>query len=332
MNAAIQKSVDKGFRVKKADSVEIISLVDNCADFLSTFNKRQTQSFRHWKREREGKDWDEWPVQLPSAEHGFSMIIRVFSGNRSGCVLFDAGMSPMGIVQNANCMGINLSEVESVVISHGHYDHFGGLISAVEAISKADLPVIVHESMFKIRGSATIEGIVRKYPEFPSKAQLRPARLVFTKRPSLTANDMVCITGEIPRKTSFEKGDTQHKSFVNGSWKSDSLIMDERAVIINIKGKGLAVVSGCAHPGIINTVNYARQITGTKRVHAVLGGFHLAGETFENRIRSTIEELERINPKLIVPTHCTGWKAICAIAKTFPEAFVWNSVGNLYKI
>jgi len=143
---------------------------------------------------------------------------------------------------------------------------------------------------------------------------------------------MICITGEIPRKTSFETGYPQHKAFVSGSWISDTLIMDERAVVINIKGKGLVVLSGCAHAGIINTVKYAQQISGTERVYAVLGGFHLAGKTFENRIQPTIEELQRINPQLIVPSHCTGWKAMCAIAKTLFEAFVWNSVGNLYEI
>jgi len=143
---------------------------------------------------------------------------------------------------------------------------------------------------------------------------------------------MICITGEIPRKTSFETGYPQHKAFVSGSWISDTLIMDERAVVINIKGKGLVVLSGCAHAGIINTVKYAQQISGTERVYAVLGGFHLAGKTFENRIQPTIEELQRINPQLIVPSHCTGWKAMCAIAKTLFEAFVWNSVGTLYEI
>jgi len=142
---------------------------------------------------------------------------------------------------------------------------------------------------------------------------------------------MVCITGEIPRKTSFETGYTQHKAFVSGAWKSDPLIRDERAIAINIKGKGLVVLSGCAHAGIINTIAYAQQITGTEKVHAVMGGFHLAGKEFESRIQPTIKELQRINPKLIVPSHCTGWRAMCAIAKTFPKALVWNSVGNFYK-
>jgi 7,8-dihydropterin-6-yl-methyl-4-(beta-D-ribofuranosyl)aminobenzene 5'-phosphate synthase len=323
---------EKPIKPKEADAVEILSLVDNSVDFLSAINKQQVQSFRQWKRERNGQEGGKRDVQLPFAEHGFSMLIRVFSGDKASCVLFDTGGSPMGLVENAERMGVSLREVECIILSHGHYDHFGGLVSAVKAVNKADLPVIVHENMFKTRGSANAKGAVRKYPEFPTLEKLSPARLVSTKQPSLVADGLVCVTGEIPRKTSFETGYMQHKAFVSGAWKSDPLLMDERAVAVNIKGEGLVVLSGCAHAGIINTIAYAQQITGAEKVHAVLGGFHLAGKTFENRILPTIEELQRINPELIVPSHCTGWKAMCAMAKKFPEAFVWNSVGNLYRL
>jgi len=331
VDAAGEKPINQEFKVKEADAAEIISLVDNSVDFLSAVDKRQVQPFRQWTRERYGQEWARTRIQLPCGEHGFSMLIRVFSGDKSSCVLFDTGVSAEGIVENAECMGISLSEAECVVISHGHYDHFGGLLSAVKAGNRINLPIIVHEGMFATRGSASAKGTVRKYPEFPDAMQLSPAQLVSTKKPSLTADGMVCVTGEIPRKTSFETGYAQHRAFVNGSWQPDPLILDERAIAINIRGKGLVVLSGCAHAGIINTVSYAQQITGIEKVYAVMGGFHLAGKEFENRIQPTIKALKRINPKLIVPSHCTGWKAMCAIAKTLPEAFVWNSVGNLYR-
>jgi 7,8-dihydropterin-6-yl-methyl-4-(beta-D-ribofuranosyl)aminobenzene 5'-phosphate synthase len=331
MGARGEKIGNQEFKVKEADAAEIISLVDNSVDFLSAVDKRQVQPFRKWTQERYGREWARTHTQLPCGEHGFSMLIRVFSEDKAHCVLFDTGISPNGVVENAERMGINLSEVECVVLSHGHYDHFGGLLSAVKAVNKADLPIIVHKNMFATRGSAGAKGTVRQYPEFPQAAQLSPTHLVSTKKPSLTADGMVCITGEIPRKTSFETGYTRHRAFVSGAWQPDPRIMDERAVAINIRGKGLVVLSGCAHAGIINTVTYAQQIMGTDKVYAVMGGFHLAGKEFENRIQPTIEELKRINPELIVPSHCTGWKAMCAIAKTLPEAFVWNSVGNLYR-
>jgi 7,8-dihydropterin-6-yl-methyl-4-(beta-D-ribofuranosyl)aminobenzene 5'-phosphate synthase len=321
----------KPINPEEADAAEIISLVDNSVDFLSTINKRQVQSFRLWARERYGQEWARTHTLLPCAEHGFSMLIRVVREGKATSVLFDAGISPEGVVKNAERMGINLSEVESIVISHGHYDHFGGLLSAAKAVNKEALPIIIHENMFETRGSANSKGKVHKYPEFPAEAKLSPARFVRTTQPSLTADNIVCITGEIPRKTSFETGYTRHKTFAKGSWQADPWIMDERAVAINIKGKGLVVLSGCAHAGIINTVTYAQQITGTEKVYAVMGGFHLAGKTFEDRIQPTIEELRRINPELIVPSHCTGWRAMCTMAKAFPEAFLWNSVGNRYQ-
>jgi 7,8-dihydropterin-6-yl-methyl-4-(beta-D-ribofuranosyl)aminobenzene 5'-phosphate synthase len=161
---------------------------------------------------------------------------------------------------------------------------------------------------------------------------LSPARITTTETPSLVADDLICVTGEIPRRTSFEQGFARHRILVNGSWQPDPWIRDDRAIAINVKRKGLVVLSGCAHAGIINTVTYAQQITGNAKVYAVIGGFHLAGKNNENGIETTTEELRKMNPELIAPSHCTGWKAMFAIAKNLPEAFVWNSVGNLYKL
>ena len=140
---------------------------------------------------------------------------------------------------------------------------------------------------------------------------------------------MVLVSGEIPRETNFEKGFLQHRTLVDGIWPPDLLILDDRA-LVNVKGKGLVVLSGCAHAGIINTIRYAQRITGVPNVYAIMGGFHLAGKESENRIEQTVKELQQINPKRIIPSHCTGWRGILAIANAFPDAFVSNSVGNCY--
>ncbi len=326
MNITGEKPINQKLEVREAVAVEILSLVDNSVDFLSTIDNKHVQSIRQWTRERVRTY-----TQVPRAEHGFSMLVRVFNEGKSNSILFDTGGSPEGIIENAKRMGIRLSEVECIVLSHGHYDHFGGLLSTVKAVNKAALPIIVHKDMFETRGTARSDGTIRKHTQFPTETQLSPAQIVRTKQPSLIAGGMVCITGEIPRKTSFEKGFAQHMVFANGSWQSDPWIRDDRAIAINVRGKGLVIVSGCAHAGIINTISYAQQITGTTEVYAVIGGFHLSGKDFENRIEPTVEALLRINPTLIAPSHCTGWRAMCAIARTFPDAFVWNSVGNLYK-
>lgn len=325
-------STSEQFKIAEADGLEVISLVDNSVDFLSTIDRQEAQSFRQWTRKRHGQEWTRTHSQLPLAEHGFSMIIRVLRGRKSVRILFDTGISADGVVENAKRMGLELSEVEYVVLSHGHYDHFGGLVSALKTINKANLPLIVHEDMFKTRGTANSNGTIRIYPEFPTRKQLISAQLVNTKQPYLIGDGAILVTGEIPRETSFEKGFLQHRTLRDGIWQPDPLILDDRAVVFNVKGEGLVVISGCAHAGIINTISYAQRISGITKAYAVMGGFHLAGKENEGRIDQTVKELGQISPKLIVPSHCTGWRGMCAVAEALPEAFIWNSVGNLYEI
>jgi 7,8-dihydropterin-6-yl-methyl-4-(beta-D-ribofuranosyl)aminobenzene 5'-phosphate synthase len=322
----------KHFDISEVDGLEVTSLVDNSIDFLSSTNNREVRSFREWTKKRYGEEWTRTHSELPFAEHGFSMLVRTIYGGKKVTVLFDTGMSPDAVVENAKRMGIELSEVEYIVLSHGHYDHFGGLMSTLEAINKDNLPVIVHDDMFRARGIANSDGTVRPYPKFPPKEQLRSTQLVSTKQPHLFADNTFLITGEIPRVTSFEKGFLRHRALVNGAWEPEPLISDDRAIVFNVERKGMVVISGCAHAGIINTISHAQHISGIRNVHAVIGGFHLAGKENEKRITQTVRELVRMSPELIVPSHCTGWRGKIAIAKALPEAFVWNSVGNLYEI
>lgn len=322
----------KKFVLKEASRIEIISLVDNSIDFLSSNSKREVQSLRQWTKERYGEEWAQTHAEFPVVEHGFSMLTRVFTEKSSYSILFDTGVSPNGVVVNAERIGLDLGGIDYIVLSHGHYDHFGGLEVTVKAINKTDLPIIAHEHMFEHRGTANSNGVIRKYPEFPTKENLNLAKIITTKKPYLIASKTACITGEIPRKTSFERGSPQNMVLSNNRWQSDSDILDERALVLNLKEKGLIIISGCAHAGIINTIHYAQLITGVTKIYAVLGGFHLAGKECENRIDLTIKELKLINPELIVPSHCTGWKAMTEISEKFPKAFVWNSVGNLYQL
>jgi 7,8-dihydropterin-6-yl-methyl-4-(beta-D-ribofuranosyl)aminobenzene 5'-phosphate synthase len=319
-------------RIKEVDKADVVSLVDNTVDFLSGVSHKQVQQFGQWARERYGQKWANTHTKFPFGEHGFSVLIRIVTNGKSHSILFDTGSSPEAIVENASRMGINLTEIEDIVMSHGHYDHSGGLLAAIKAINKKDLPVIVHEDMFLSRGSEYSDGTIRKYTDFPTKAQMIAACLISTKQPSLIAEDTICVTGEIPRESSFEKGPTRHRAFINGSWQPDPVIRDDRALVISVNGKGLVVISGCAHAGIINTVKYAQQITEGTKVYAILGGFHLAGRENEARIEPTTNALKQLNLNLIAPSHCTGWKAMRAISEAMPDAFVWNSVGNLYKL
>ncbi|MCL4429574.1 MAG: MBL fold metallo-hydrolase [Chloroflexi bacterium] len=318
--------------LNEATRIEIISLMDNSIDFLSSNNKKEAQPLRQWTKDRFGEDWAQKHTELPIAEHGFSMLIRVFRAETPWSILFDTGISSEGAVVNAERMGLDLSEVDCVVLSHGHYDHFGGLQAAVEAINKPKLEIITHEDMFKDRGTANPQGTIQKHPSFPTKQQLSPAKTINTKQPYLIANGSVCVTGEIPRKTSFETGYAQNRILVDNIWQADPWILDDRALIVNLKNKGLVIISGCAHAGIINTIRYSQQITRLTSVYAVVGGFHLAGKENEKRIKPTIEALKQINPKLIIPCHCSGWRANVALAQEFSHAYIHNSVGNLYHL
>jgi 7,8-dihydropterin-6-yl-methyl-4-(beta-D-ribofuranosyl)aminobenzene 5'-phosphate synthase len=332
MDETAERAFSRAVVLREVDGAEIISLVDNSVDFLSTIEKEGVQQVRKWVEERKGAEWAKQHFRLPIAEHGFSMLVRVFNGAVSHSILFDTGGSSDGIVTNAQRIGLDLNEVECIVLSHGHYDHFGGLLAALKVIDKSNLPLIVHEDMFKTRGVTNPDGTVRKHPDFPTDDQVEPSEYVRTKQPYFVADDKILVTGEIPRRTDFEKGFTQHRVLVNGQWQPDPWIWDDRAIVVNVRKKGLVVVSGCAHAGIVNTTLCAQQITGITNIYAIIGGFHLAGKECEPRIRRTVEQLKLTAPKLLVPSHCTGWRGIYAVAEAIPRAFVWNSVGNLYRL
>jgi 7,8-dihydropterin-6-yl-methyl-4-(beta-D-ribofuranosyl)aminobenzene 5'-phosphate synthase len=332
MSETCRAASNQAVKLRETDRVEVISLIDNSVDFLSTIERDEVRSVRVWVKERKGEEWANRYFQLPLAEHGFSMLIRAFRGGNSHCVLFDTGSSREGVITNAKRMGISLSEIQSVVLSHGHYDHCGGLLEILKVINREHLPIIVHEDMFKMRGVVNPDGTIRKYPNFPKETRVKPARYIKTKQPYLLGDNTILVTGEIPRKTKFEKGFLRQRAMINGKWQPDPWVWDDRAIVINVKKKGLAILSGCAHAGIINTTLHAQEITGVTDIYALIGGFHLAGKEGEQRINQTLEMLKLLTPSLLAPSHCTGWRANHLIAQAMPQAFVQNSVGNLYQL
>jgi 7,8-dihydropterin-6-yl-methyl-4-(beta-D-ribofuranosyl)aminobenzene 5'-phosphate synthase len=309
--------------LKEADRIEIVCLMDNTFDYLSSSSKKEVQPYRQWNKTHR---------ELPFAEHGFSLLIKAFSDKKAQTILFDAGISPNGVVENARRLGVKLSEITEVVLSHGHYDHFGGLISALKEINNDKLRLLLHDDMTKRRGTVNAKGEIREYPLFPPLNELTPTKICYTKQPELISDDLACVTGEIARTVDFEEGLMHSVICRDGIWQPDPLILDERALVFNLKGKGLVIISGCAHAGIINTIRYAKQITGVNKIQGVFGGFHLAGREFEKRIPATVAELQKIGPKLVVPSHCTGWRALKALSEAFPDGFIFNCVGNSYTL
>ena len=166
----------------------------------------------------------------------------------------------------------------------------------------------------------------------PNRADLIEAGyyLVEKQSPSLWIKDRILVTGEIPRTNDFEKGFPNHYSEIDGNMENDPLIKDDQAIVLNIKDKGLVVITGCAHAGIINIIKYAKELSGEDRIYGLIGGMHLTGGVFEPLIPRTIDELELLKPRFIIPCHCSGLKAVTEIAKNMPNAFIQNSVGTNY--
>jgi 7,8-dihydropterin-6-yl-methyl-4-(beta-D-ribofuranosyl)aminobenzene 5'-phosphate synthase len=266
---------------------------------------------------------------FPFAEHGFSMLVTVTRAGRDHHLLFDAGITPDGLCENMRRLGLSPFDIELVVLSHGHFDHVTGLDGFIRAVGPANLPLIVHPGAFTKRRFA-IPGVLEFELPPPSRGALQDAGLDIIERrqPSLLFDNSVLITGEVDRTSDFEHGLPFHEALTDGSWAPDPLVLDDQALIVNVAGHGLVVLTGCGHAGIVNIVRYARRLTGIDTVAAIVGGFHLSGPAFEPIIKPTVDALAEIGAEAIIPAHCTGWRAAHALAQAMPHAYIYNSVGS----
>lgn len=322
--------------LQPVDSVTITTLVDNSTDML-------LQDQGPAKRPRLG---DPRAAKLsasfleggqvadaPLAEHGFSALVSVRKSDREHRILYDAGLTPNGLVENMRRLSLSPKDIEAIVLSHGHFDHTVGLDGLVRHLGLANLPVMVHPEFWSRRRLA-IPG--RDPVEIPStsKSALLGAGfdIVEEKQPSFLLDGSVLVTGEVDRTTEFEKGFPVHQTFRGGQWRPDPLILDDQALVLNVRDRGLVVLTGCGHAGIVNIVRYARKLTGIESVYAIIGGFHLNGPLFEPIIHQTCDALAKLAPEHVVPAHCTGWRAVHALAARLPEAFIPNSVGTRFEL
>jgi len=325
-----------GIPLEPVDSVAVTTLVDNVSDMLLLDQGPAKRPRLGDPRARrlpaallEGGE----TVDAPLAEHGFSVLVAVAKGGKERRILFDAGLTPDGLVENMRRLDLSPKDVEAIVLSHGHFDHTTGLDGVVRVLGRPNLPVIIHPEFWSRRRIA-IPG--REPFEMPStsKSALRGAGfdIVEEKQPSFLLDGSLLVTGEVDRTTEFERGFAIHQAFRDGDWQPDPLILDDQAVVMNVRDRGLVVITGCGHSGIVNIVRYACKLTGVERVYAVIGGFHLNGPLFEPIIPATCRALAEMAPEVIVPTHCTGWRATHALAAAFPDAFIPNSVGTRFEL
>lgn len=307
-----------GLNLAPADRVEISVLVDNYTDLFLLQNQGIL------KRPKMPKGI------TPLAEHGLALLIEVTAGPAHHRFLMDAALTPLALLNNIDVFCNGQPGIEGIILSHGHLDHFGGLMGLVKTVPPG-LKLILHPDAFWPRRlNIPGAGPQREMPTLNEKALVEAGVEIHKKSEASTwFEDLVLVLGEVERVTDFETGFLWAEIKTDGLWSVDPF-NDDQGIALLVKDKGLVVIGGCAHAGIINTVHYARKVSGVDKVLAVMGGFHLTGPIFEPLIEPTIEEMERINPEHIIPFHCTGWKAMNRFAAKMPERFYLNTVGTKY--
>jgi len=321
----------------EVNSISVTALVDNMTDMLL----KSTEEVERYTQES-GK-----PL---FAEHGLSFLIHF--KDRDEKILMDAGITETTLMENIKRMKIDPLSIRQIVLSHGHPDHIMAMTNIIKEIAgvpkpqnwsesttnediddwinKQKIPIISHSVAYRERWKLFPDG--KKYGPMitPAKEwEALGAKLVFSDSPYKLV-DGCWTTGGVPRET-FEKSGTPsifayrdkdgfHRDFVD----------DDLAVVANVKGKGLVIIAGCAHSGIINTINQARKISGVEKVYGILGGFHLISST-PDEIQKTVDEVKALSPHIVVPTHCTGFPAITQFANQMPGQFVLGVVGTTYK-
>ena len=309
------------FSLKEVDRVEIVTLMDNYVDVLL----RSTDVVTRPPLAKGGTI----PTDTLLAEHGLSQLVTVYRGGERHSFLFDTGYSPIGVPHNLVELDLDLKDIEAIILSHGHMDHTGALYPVLESLSRP-MPLVVHpEAFHSPRYFGLDDGRKLLFPCTLKREDLRGAgaEIVESEGPVLLGNDTVLVTGEVERVTPFEKGLPNALLERDGKEEKDP-IRDDQSLVVHLKDKGLVIISGCAHAGIVNTVLYGRKLTGVEKIHTVIGGFHLSGPVFEPIIEETIDAFREMDLDVIVPMHCTGWKAIERFSKAFPSASILNSVGS----
>jgi len=308
-------------KIPEAEKVVITVITDNYADALRPDYKIAKRYRLTSNRGLHG-------------EHGLAYHVETTVDSRAHSFLFDFASDPQGMKNNIELLKLDLKNIEAIALSHDHFDHQAALVELLKAKREEiprGIPFYVGEQFFVGTYARMPDGNIRSI--FALKREdvesLGLVKITEVKKPTPIVQGAY-LAGRIERVTDYEKIPPMFVKKRGDEYIQEDFI-GEQAIVFNAKGKGLVVLSGCAHRGIVNTVKQAQRITGIEKVHLVIGGFHLTGAKPE-LIQKTIADIKAIRPDYIVPTHCTGYEAIGAFAREMPDQFILNTAGTRYTI
>jgi 7,8-dihydropterin-6-yl-methyl-4-(beta-D-ribofuranosyl)aminobenzene 5'-phosphate synthase len=264
-------------------------------------------------------------------QHGVSFLLEGMSVRNIKRILVDVGQNFEALLHNMRTMGISPSGIDTIVLTHCHYDHTQGVARLLRETGRKDIRVIVHPSIFRLH--FVTEPYTRHVGIMPgdSKAEIEKAggKLSLTKDPAMIMPG-ITTTGEVRRLTDFEKVTAALKTIENGM-VVDDLMLDDISVVANLKDKGLVIITGCSHAGIINIANQAMEVTGCNKLEGIIGGLHLV-EAPDTVIKRTVDELSKLNMAWISAGHCTGFKAQAELHRAFAERFLPLHTGMRFEL
>lgn len=276
----------------------------------------------------------------PQAENGIALLVRVKKNNRTTTILFDVGLTGRVLRHNFEALQRDPNEIDHLVISHGHPDHYGGVFELLGLLDRP-LPIATHPDAFLPRYAVMGDGRTASFYNAAfneEKVQAAEGRLVLSREP-LDLGWGIATTGEIPRTVEFEgpsspsapRAPGLYQVGSSGDFRIDE-VWDEQGLVVDVENEGLVVLTGCAHAGVINTILKARGIFGDKPVRAVMGGFHLGFPTTPaENVTRTVEAMRSLDVRTVMPMHCSGLRAHSVFASEMGDRYVQPAVGTILR-